>query len=61
MMSTENVVTRARYYGSSQSDLGKELAPPEVPLHIDKPINMPEVSPHIPKGVLKISGHNPNA
>ena len=28
-----------------------------VPLHIDKL----EVPPHIPKGVLKCSGHNPNA
>ena len=57
MMSAENVVMRAKYYGSSQPNVGKEPTPPKVPLHIDKP----EVIPHIPKGVLKCLGHNPNS
>ena len=31
------------------------------PLHIEKPVDKPEATPHIPKGVLKNLGHNPNA
>ena len=54
-------VTCAKDYGSSQLDLGKEPTPPESPLCIEKPTNKPEVTPRIPKGVLKHSGHNPNA
>ena len=61
MMSTENVVTRAKDYGTSQPDLGKEPAPPESPLPIDKPSDKPEIPPHIPKRFLKRLGHNPNA
>ena len=37
MMSVANVVTGAKYYGSLQPNLGKEIAPPEKPLDIDKP------------------------
>ena len=61
MMSTENVVMRVKDYGSSQPNLGKETTPPEVPLHIDNPFDKLEFTPHIPKGVLKHSRHNPNA
>ena len=61
MVRTTKVVTRAKDYGSSQSDLGKEPAPPESPLCIKKYTDKPEVSPRIPKGVLKRLGHNPNA
>ena len=61
MVRASKVVTRVKDYGSSQPDLGKEPAPPESPLHIKKPVDKPEVAPRIPKGVLKRSGHNPNA
>ena len=61
MVHATKVVTRAKDYGSSQLDLGKEPAPPKILLHIEKPTNKPEVVPHIPKGVLQCSGHNPNA
>ena len=61
MVHTTKVVTHAKDYGSSQSDLGKEPAPPESPLRIKKPMDKPEVVPHIPKGFLKHSGHNRNA
>ena len=58
MMSATKVVTRMKDYGSSQPDLGKEPSPPENPLRIEKPTNKTE---SLPKGVLKRSGHNPNA
>ena len=61
MVSDTKVVTHVKDYGSSQLDLWKEPAPPESPLRIEKPTDKPEVAPHIPKGVLKHSGHNPNA
>ena len=61
MMSTNNVVTRAKDYGSLQPDLGKEPAPPKPPLHIDKPSDNHEAPPHIPKRFSKHSGHNPNS
>ena len=61
MMSAENVVVRAKDYGSSQPDLGKEPTPPETHLCIDKPSDKPEYPPCIPRGVLKHPGHNPNA
>ena len=61
MMSVENVVTHSKDYGTSQPDLGKEPSPLEIPLRIEKPNDKPEVPPHIPKGVLKHSGHNPNS
>ena len=35
--------------------------PPGTPLRIEKPMDKPEAAPRIPKGVLKRSGHNPNA
>ena len=54
-------VTRAKYYGSSQPSPGKEPDPPGSPLRIEKPMDKPETAPHIPKGVLKRSRHNPNA
>ena len=54
-------VTRAKDYGSSQPDLGKEPPPTETPLHIQNTTDKPEGVPRIPKGVLKRSGHNPNA
>ena len=61
MVRATKVVTHAKYYGSSQLDLGKEPPPTKSPLHIENPTDKPEVTPHIPKGVLKHSGHNPNA
>ena len=57
MMSVANIVMRAKYYGSSQPNVGKETTPLEVPLNINKH----EVIHRIPKRVLKYSGHNPNA
>ena len=61
MVRAAKVVTRAKYYGSSQPSPGKEPDPPGSSLHIEKPMDKPEAIPHIPKGVLKHSGHNPNA
>ena len=61
MVCAAKVVTHAKDYGSSQPDLGKEPAPPESLLCIEKPTDKPKVPPHIPKGVLKGSGHNPNS
>jgi hypothetical protein len=54
-----NVATRSRDYSSSQAIPGLESPPPppETTLQIEKP----EPPPHIPKGVLKRSTHNPNA
>ena len=61
MVRAAKVVTHAKDYGSSQLNLGKEPAPPKSPLHIEKPMDKPEVTPHIPKGFLKCLGHNPNS
>ena len=61
MVHAPKVVTCVKDYGSSQPDLGKEPAPPGSPLRIENPVEKPEVAPHIPKGVLKCSEHNPNA
>ena len=61
MVHTAKVVTREKYYGSSQPNLGKEPSPPEIPLCIEKPTDKPEALPHISKGFLKRSGHSPNA
>ena len=61
MVRATKVVTRAKYYGLSQPDLGKEPDPPESSLRIEKPMDKTEALPRIPKGVLKCSGHNPNA
>ena len=61
MVCAAKVVTRAKDYSSSQPSLGKEPDPLGSPLHIEKPMNKPEAAPRIPKGVLKRSGHNPNA
>ena len=55
------VVTHVKDYGSSQPNPRKEPDPPRSPLRIEKPVDKPKVAPHIPKGVLKCSGHNPNA
>jgi hypothetical protein len=53
-----NVATRSHDYSSPQTVPGLESPPPpETPLQIEKP----EPPPHIPKGVLKRSTHNPNA
>ena len=60
MVKYSSVVTHAKDYGSSQPDLGKEPTPPESSLRIEKPMDKPEALPHIPKGVLKKLGHNPN-
>ena len=57
MVCATKVVTHAKDYGSSQPDLGKEPDPPRIPLHIEKPMDKPEVAPQIPKGVLKNLGH----
>ena len=61
MVHATKVVTRAKDYGSSQTDIGKEPPPIESPLRIEKPVDKLEVAPHIPKGVLKHSGYNPSA
>ena len=61
MVHATKVVTHAKDYGSSQPDLGKEPPPTESPLCIENPMDKPESVPRIPKGVLKHSGHNPNA
>ena len=61
MVCAVKVVTHAKDYGSSQPSPGKEPDPPGSPLHIEKPMDKPEAAPCIPKGVLKHSGHNPNA
>ena len=61
MVRTAKVVTHVKDYGSSHSNLRKEPTPPESPLHIEIPMNKPEVAPRVPKGVLKCSGHNTNA
>jgi hypothetical protein len=54
-----HVATRSRDYSSSQAIIGLESPPPplEMTLHIKKI----EPPPHIPKGVIKCSTHNPNA
>ena len=61
MVRATKVVTRAKDYGSSQPNPGKELDPLGTPLRIEKPVDKLEVAPRIPKGVLKHLGHNPNA
>ena len=61
MVHATKVVTHAKDYSSSQPDLGKEPPPTESPLRIENPTDKPESVPHIPKGVLKHSGHNPNS
>ena len=61
MMSDAKVVTHMKDYGLSQPDLGKEPSLAKSPLWIKNPTDKPEVTPLIPKGVLKHLGHNPNA
>ena len=61
MVRAAKVVTHAKDYGSSQPIQSKELDPPGSPLRIEKPMDKPETTPRIPKGVLKHSGNNPNA
>ena len=61
MVCAAKVVTRGKDYTSSQPNPGKEPDPPGTPLCIEKPTDKPEAAPRIPKGVLKHSGHNPNA
>ena len=61
MTSAENVLMQEKDYGLSQPNLVKEPTPPKVPLHVENFVDKPEVTPHITKGVLKCSGHNPNA
>ena len=61
MVHATKVVTCVKDYGSSQPNLGKVPAPPRSPLRIENPVDKTEVTPRIPKGVLKHSGHNPNA
>ena len=61
MVHAAKVVTHAKDYGSSQPDLGKEPALPRSLLRIENHVDKPQVSPRIPKGVLKRLGHNPSA
>ena len=61
MVCAAKVVMCAKDYTSSQPNPGKEPDPPGTPLRIEKPTDKPEAAPRIPKGVLKCSGHNPNA
>ena len=60
MVHATKVVTRAKDYGSSQPNLGKEPTLPEIPSCIKKITDKPEVAPRSPKGFLKHSGHNPH-
>jgi hypothetical protein len=52
-----DVATRSRDYSSKQTIPSLESPPLEMTLQIEKL----EPLPHIPKGVLKHSTHNPNA
>ena len=61
MVHATKFVTDAKDYGSSQPSPGKEIDPPGSPLHIEKTMDKLDTAPHIPKGVLKHSGHNPNS
>ena len=61
MVRAAKVVARAKDYGSSQPNPGKEPDPLGNPLRIEKPVDKRKVSPRIPKGVLKCLGHNKNA
>ena len=61
MVHATKVVTHAKYYGSSQPDLGKEPAPLESPFRIENTMDKPKIAPRIPKGVIKHLGHNPTA
>ena len=61
MVHTAKVVTRAKDYGLSQPNPGKELDPPGTPLRVEKLVDKPKAAPRIPKGVLKHSGHNPRS
>ena len=61
MVRSAKVVTHVRDYSFSQPSPGKETNPPMSPLSIEKPTDKPETASCIPKGVLKHSGHNPNA
>ena len=61
MVRAAKVVTRVKDYGSSQPNPGKEPDRPGTPLHIEKPADKLEATPHIPKGVLKCLGHKSNA
>ena len=61
MVRAAKVVTRAKYYGSSQPNPTKESDPPGTPFRIEKSGDKPEATPRILKGILKHSGHNPNA
>ena len=56
MVHGTKVVTRAKDYGSSQPDLGREPDPPGIPLRIEKPMDKPEVAPRMPKESLIILG-----
>ena len=56
-----NIQTRAQNYGTSTfGSKGKDTSEPEMtdPLHIEKPSN--EMMPHMQKGMIKQSIHNPN-
>ena len=61
MVCAVKVVTCGKDYSSSQPSPGKEPDPLGTPLHIEKPMDKPEATPHIPKGFLNRSGHNPNS
>ena len=61
MVRAAKVVTHEKDYGSSQPSPRKEPDPLGSPLCIKKPVDKLEATPHIPKGFLKCSGHNPNA
>ena len=61
MVHAAKVVTRVKYYGSSQPSPGKEPDPPGSPLRIEKPMDKHEATTRIHKGFLKRSRHNPNA
>jgi hypothetical protein len=52
-----SVTTRTHDYGYWKLVLGLELPPLKTPLQINKPKPLP----HVMKGVLKHSTHNPNA
>ena len=56
-----DVATRSWDYSSKKTIHGLESPPPPPPKTMTLQIEKPEPQPHIPKGVLKRSTHNPNA
>jgi hypothetical protein len=54
-----DIATRSQDYGSSKASTSLEAPPPSSEMNLQ--IEKPKPPPHIPKGVFKLSTHNPNA